>query len=319
MRIPGLVALTTTVIFAFTGCGGAGTTVPLSATTQSRAHQASRSGGDLVYATGGCGGTCVLSYPDGQIVGSISQYGSGPCSDAAGNVFIPSGSQIFEFQHGGTAPIATLTLPDSYDTAYICSVDPTTNNLAVIYQSGKCGCAAVFTNESGTPTAYSTNIDSLYGGYDNAGNLFADGSVNDKVAVSELARGQSTFTPLTVNGKFRGGPGRLQWDGTNLTYEGLGADRTYASIIKLAVSGSVATVVKTIRLNGKINRTTLSWIYDGNVLVPYSIRSLRFNKIGVWSYPKGGKRKVVLKFSNSKFWKFQGVTVSVAPTSRNKS
>jgi hypothetical protein len=268
---------------------------------------------DLIYATGGCGGTCVLTYPDGQIVGSISTNGGGPCSDATGNVFIPSGSQVFEFLHGGTTPIATLTLPESSDS-YSCSVDPTTNNLAVSYLGKTCICAAIFKNETGSPTTYSTNIDSLFCGYDNAGNLFVDGLANDKVALSELARGQSTFTPLTVSGKFRGQPGALQWDGTNLTYEGLGADGTHVSIIKLAISGSAATIVKTIPLNGNIKKTTLSWIYGGNVLVPYSIQSQRLNKIGIWSYPKGGKRKVVLKFPKSKYWVFQGVTVSVSPT-----
>ncbi|MFY9739832.1 MAG: hypothetical protein WAK11_12405 [Candidatus Cybelea sp.] len=316
-----LVTLMTTVTLAFTGCGG--TTVPLGAMTQSQAHQASgkswmrpgASSGDLIYATGGCGGTCVLSYPDGQIVGSISTTGEGPCSDAAGNVFIPDGSQIFEYQHGGTTPIGTLTIPESNITTYNCSVDPTTNNLAISYLGETCICVAIFNNEGGTPTSYSTGIDSFFCGYDNAGNLFVDGLGTDQnpgIELSELARGNSTFTPLTVSGKFRGQPGRLQWDGTNLTYEGLDAPGTHAAIIKLAISGSVATAVKTIRLNGNMRGTTLSWIYDGNVLTPYSIHSQRTNKVGIWAYPKGGKRRATLKFPNSRFWIFTGVTVSVA-------
>lgn len=267
----------------------------------------------LIYATGGCGGTCVLSYPDGQIVGSISQYGSGPCSDAAGNIFIPDGNQIFEFSHGGTTPIATLTIPGSSITSFNCSVDPTTNNLAVLYQN-KSGGIAVFANESGTPTIYVSGIDSFFCGYDNAGNLFVDGIGTDQnpgIELSELAVGQSEFTPLKIDGKLGGQLGQLQWDGSYLTYEGAGA---HATISRLAVSGSVATVVKTISLKGTIKASTLSWIYDGSVIMPYSIQSQRVNKIGLWAYPKGGKRKTEYKFANSKYWIFSGVTVSAAPT-----
>jgi hypothetical protein len=54
------------------------------------AHRGSGSGGALVYVSGGCGGVCVLSYPDGKLVSSISLSGirKGACSDNTGNVFV---------------------------------------------------------------------------------------------------------------------------------------------------------------------------------------------------------------------------------------
>src|SRR5579871_1564056 len=46
--------------------------------------------GDLIYAEGGCGGVCILSYPGGKAVGNIadSNVSGGDCSDRNGNVYI---------------------------------------------------------------------------------------------------------------------------------------------------------------------------------------------------------------------------------------
>ena len=44
--------------------------------------------GDLLYVAGGCGGTCVLSYPAGKVVGSLPVAGVGLCSDKRGNIFL---------------------------------------------------------------------------------------------------------------------------------------------------------------------------------------------------------------------------------------
>ena len=32
---------------------------------------------DLIYAVGGCGGTCVLSYPEGKVVGELADVDGG--------------------------------------------------------------------------------------------------------------------------------------------------------------------------------------------------------------------------------------------------
>jgi hypothetical protein len=131
--------------------------------------------------------------------------------------------------------------------------------------------------------------------------------------LSELAYGRSTFKPLSISGRL-GMAGQLQWDGSYVTFQSLGYPGHAASISRLVISGSSATVVSTAPLNGNSNRTTLSWIYDGKVLLPYSTRALRVNKIGVWSYPRGGASKSVFKFKNTKGWLFDGLTVSPAST-----
>ena len=88
---------------------------------------------DLLYASGGCGGVCVLSYPDGKLVGTLSISGElgGNCSDAAGNVFITDDYQVLEYSHGGTSPIATLSVPGTM--AQACAIDSVTGNLAAAH------------------------------------------------------------------------------------------------------------------------------------------------------------------------------------------
>ena len=311
MRISGLVALTTTVIFAFTGCGGAGTTsaVPLSATTQSRAHQASSSGGDLVYATGGCGGVCVVSYLGGKLVDSISVSGEvgGDCSDSTGNVFVTNKTQVFEYAHGGTSPIATLTVPG--DDAAACSIDPGTGNLAVVF-SGSGANVAIFPDATGTPTTYESHIVSYYCGYDSAGNLFVSGLNGHLAGLSELPVGESTFSVLSINGSFDGF-GQVQWDGKYVTVEGRNTGAIEVS--RLQISGSTATVVGETRFKGKLRNAFQSWIYGNRILIPYSSGGQKVNKISAWAYPKGGKSVTNFgQFGQTKWARFAGVTVSVA-------
>ena len=308
-------ALCTGVAATFlSGCGGQiANSVPQGATAQVRVHRQSASSGALIYATGGCGGVCVVSYPQGQMVASIhlNTGVGGPCSDNAGNVFVPTGSsQILEYQHGGTSPVAALTATEP--VVYSCSIDPTTNNLAAVVFDPYVE-VNVFKNEGGTPSSYFTGIDGFYCGYDGAGNLFVSGQNGGEPALSELANGQSSFTPLSIIGKL-GLPGQVQWDGSYLTYESRAGNGNPPSISQLTISGSAATVVSTTQLKGKVRNTVLSWIYSGTVIAPYSTRGVRTNKIGIWSYPHGGKRKGIIKFKNAKSWEMQGVTISVAPS-----
>ena len=131
-----------------------------------------KSSGALIYAVGGCGGTCVVSNPAGELVGTLPTGGAGICSDSGGNVFIADDNNVVEYAHGGTSPIATLSLPG--DDAAGCSVDPTTRNLAVVFV-GSGGDIAIFADAAGMPTLYNSGLESLYCGYDNNGNLFVDG------------------------------------------------------------------------------------------------------------------------------------------------
>ena len=260
----------------------------------------------MIYAVGGCGGTCTLSYPDGKQVGQIAEAGNAVCSDAQGNVFITHESTVDQYAHGGTTPTATLSLPGNQ--GWGCAVDPTTNNLAVVFNGN--GSVAVFPNEGGSPTVYFSGLSGSYFGYDNAGNLFVSGYNVQAHAISELPQGQTTFTILSVNGTL-GTRGQVQWDGWYITYEGRGSVPE-VNIARLSISGSVATVVGTTSFKGTLRFAAQTWIYNGTVIVRYGKKATKINKIGIWKFPAGGKAETKFKPANTH--DFSGVTVSVAPS-----
>ena len=266
------------------------------------------SSGALIYATGGCGGTCVITYPALEYVGALSTAGASVCSDHQGNVFIPEGGSVTEYAHGGSQSIATLNLPGQ--EAQGCSVDSRTENLAVVFK-GYNADVAIFPNEQGTPTLYGTGIDSSYCGFDDKGNLYVDGcGSGTEYVIAELPAGSGTFAIYRLDNSV-GTPGQVQWDGKYITYESLGVP---SIISRLRISGSKANVVDTVTLDDIRHRQLQSWIYGGNIIVPYNDRGRRQNIVGVWKYPKGGKTvKSIRKFDSFKkidIW-FQGVTLSI--------
>lgn len=321
MRLGSVLAIAgvTAALISVSGCGGSQEQVPGGAALQQDAKTAKgrvskpATSGDLIYAPGGCGGTCILSYPQGKLVGSFSTFGSGVCSDAQGNVFLTHNDTVYEYAHGGTTPIAALSLPGN--GAYGCSVDPVTGNLAVVF-SGYGATVAVFPPGSATPTLVETYFVSFYCGYDNAGNLFVSGhDGTGHPAISEIPYGQTTATTLSINGDL-GSPGQIEWDGSYMTYESIGPAVGEIGISRLTIAGSVATVIGTTSFKSKMRYASQTWIYKDTVLVPYGKKPVRQNKIGLWMYPQGGRAERLFKFADSGSWNFHGVTVSVAPSTR---
>ena len=268
--------------------------------------------GDLLYVTGGCGGTCVFSYPKGKLVGSLTQGGTGLCSDKRGNVFMATAASgnavVYEYAHGGTTPIATLTLDGLL--AEGCGVDPKTGNLAVTYLCQDCDYApvAVFTNATGSPTIYKEDgVFLSYCGYDKNGNLFADGTdLSQQFALAELPYQGSSLGEISVNQTINNA-GQVQWDGTNLAIE----DLIHPVIYRFKVSGSSATLAGTTKLTGAGDSASQSWIEGGNVVVPFDPKDDTPKELGFWKYPGGGAVKKVVKRHISASY-LAGATVSVA-------
>lgn len=263
--------------------------------------------GALLYATGGCGGVCVLTYPEGKLKAKINLVSpvGGDCGDGNGNIFVTNDTKVLEYAHGGTTPIATLSLPAAGGVA--CGVDSKTGNLAVVFGGGSAGNIAVFADATGSPTVYAAGTGAYYCGYDNHGNLYVSGSTNGSDDLVELSYGGSTFEPLTVDGDL-GGPGQVQWDGTYVTVEGREPHRI--KISRISIAGSVASVVSTTHLKGAKNAHQ-SWIATNRVILPYSTRGTATSKISIWRYPKSGKAVVKFgDFGQSEAAQFLGVALS---------
>lgn len=229
----------------------------------------------------------VYSYPSLKPEGTLTGFNApfGECTDKHGNVFIANddASQILEYAHGGTQPIATLDDPGYYPRG--CSIDPTTGNLAVaniVNVSLGQGNVAIYKGAKGSPATYysDANVYNVYSvAYDSAGNLYIDGE-NDgssSFAFAELAKGRGAFTDVALDQPIRYAGG-VQWDGK---YIAVGDQ--FADIYRFSIAGDYGAKVGTTRLKG-IGRDSEFWIQGSNVVVPDSGK----RHVGVWDYPGGG-------------------------------
>ncbi|HVR45242.1 MAG TPA: hypothetical protein VMT95_01180 [Candidatus Binatia bacterium] len=262
---------------------------------------------DLLYVIGG-DRVYMLSYPTGQPFGSFSVNGPRQlCSDGKGNVFLTLDSdQIAEYPHGSTTPIRTLSDPGEGPTG--CSVDPTTGNLAVANGGSGSGSNAnvvVYAGGSGSPETFTDASFAHFAfcGYDNAGNLFANGvSPSGQFRLAELPKGSSTFTDITLDKRVvGGGGGSIQWDDK---YMALAAQEG----LIYRITGSSGHVLGTVKLKAR-KPYPIFWIQGNRIVSHYAI-----TKLGLWKYPSGGRP--ISKIAGFLIGRsgLGGVTVSVATT-----
>jgi hypothetical protein len=285
-------------------CGGSqigGQELPQERMGSNRALPRHAMSGDLLYVVGDNGGVAVFTYPQRKALTTFT-VGSGnltACVDKSGDVFIPSveggglTATIYEFAHGGTSPIATLSDPGQ---AAGCSVDPTTGNLAVANysnQSDNAGNIAVYIGAKGSPTIYSDEANFIHPtsvSYDNQGNLFVGGygQGGDVFQLAEIDSGSSTFTGIEMSKQITGAVS-IQWTGKVLaitsTMERLGSTYVY----QVKISGSSGTIIGTTSLHSHSNQgrvmSPYSWIQGKTIIVPVR------KGAGFWLYPNGGAEK----------------------------
>jgi hypothetical protein len=157
----------------------------------------------------------------------------------------------------------------------------TSGDLAVgiLYGSGG-GDVVIFKNASGSGTVVTTSLAREYfDGYDNQGNLFADGFTGgSNFELVELPKGSSKFQTITTSNTVEF-PGSVQWDGTYLTV----TDQEANAMYQYTVSGTKATLKGTVSLSGSSD-CAQTWIATGVVFCADA-----GNGNGeVFKYPAGG-------------------------------
>ncbi len=272
------------------------------------------SGRTLIYA-GGDQRSFVFTT-DGKLIGNITQTALGTCSDENGDVFFTGVNSIVEFAHGGTTPIASYAVPG---TAYSCSIDPVTGDLAaVVFCLTGCGeSVVVLTTPGMLPQSYSdsTMPSLLYCAYDNSGNLFVDGYASSQFGLAELPAGGNALQNITVDQNIQFA-GQIQWDGQYIAV----TTTIHPAIEQVQVTGSTATVVGTTELYGVGPRSTQSWIYRDKIIVPTGNSRARSTNILFWKYPAGGYPvRTITGFIGKGHAEVTGVTVSVPPKSRARA
>lgn len=258
------------------------------------------SGGDLLYVSSSVlGSVYVFSYPQRKLVGALTGFNSpfGECVDSAGDVFIVAyarsssrSSVIYEYAHGGTAPINTLSDPN---VAFGCAVNPKTGDLAA---SG--AGVAVYKRASGDPKIYYTSEFGFYFcGYDNKGNLYLsaeNGQTGEQSQLVRLARGGSSFEQISLGTTIYTASliwPSVQWDGKEMTISSAYPEGGHGplSVYQLRISGSTASVIGTTALRTRRNRYSGQlWIQGKTIIGAGKITSGYENTL-FWMYPGGGK------------------------------
>lgn len=294
------------LVAILTGCGDtqAGT-VPTFTSAQNEAHQRSGSSGDLLYiASSNTDEVYIATYPGGTILNTFKTAARpmSICSDANGNVWVPekdysSGpASVVEYAHGGTTPIATLSLGNEYPQE--CAVDPTTGNLAVVDYDAN---VALFENAQGQPTYYSSvgvvGIPQLVT-YDSAGNLFLTARRMDNYGW--LPHGGNAIERSHIkSNKPRQG---LRWDGKYLTL------MTDVAVSRYRLNGSRGKKVGTVGpFPACVGRY---WITNGTGLVCTNYPE---GTASIYNYRSASHITTIAGLSSP--W---GITVSVAPTASHK-
>jgi hypothetical protein len=230
----------------------------------------------------------IFDYPKSDAeIGTINDVGGQGCANVLYGYgkktfwIVAAYNQITEYQVPDT-PIKTLSVSYSSEgSPSSCAMD-SSGDLAVgiLYGSGG-GDVIIFKNASGSGTAYTTPMDEeFFDGYDNQGNLFADGFTGYRTgfALVELPKGGTKFETIKTSNTVKF-PGSVQWDGTYLDVTDQNADKIY----HYTVSGTTATLKGSVSLTGAAD-CAQTWIAAGVVFCADA-----YNDDGeVYKYPAGG-------------------------------
>ena len=280
------------------GCGGSPAmpgALPRSA--QSAAHGPSGSYGDLLYVVTS-NNLVVVDYAHQKVVGTMPgnwEDDSYICSDPNnGNVFVTyreSVPEVLEFAHGSTTPMATLSVPSGYTSVFGCSVDPTTDNLAVGAEQGGYahGAILIYRNGQGYATAYADKQirEFMSPTYDDSGNVYAE-AVNDNVQFrfAELPAGKSTFTIIrpAENLPFLN---QIQWNNGYLNFVEIPGAHQPGVLYQAQVTGKTATIVGSEQMFHLASPYV--WI-QGSSLYGFDgqVKSHNNRPLAEWRYPAGG-------------------------------
>jgi hypothetical protein len=291
------------------GCGG-GPGAPPSVQPAAPAVAApdARTGNLMYVADLNASDVFVFSYPGGVLKRTLTGFQAVhyECVDGDGHVFVDDtgASKVLEYDRNGSKPIRTFKTPGN--TPNSCAIDPTTGDLAISYNplgEGP-GAVDVYKHATGKPTTYTTpNVFRYYFiGYDNAGNLFIDGTdMHVAFEFAELPAGGNTTQAISLNFSVSL-PGAIQWDGQYLAVGDQVCIECASQIDRVTVSGSTATLVGTVALTDSCD-VLQYWIDKGRVLAADDCGST----VKYFSYPAGGHS---LKTIGAPLNEPVGVTVS---------
>ena len=291
------------------GCGGGPGAPPAGQTPMAPAMTPATRTGNLLYiADLDSNDVYVFSYPGGVLKRTLTGFQAVHylCVDGNGHVFVDDsgGSKVVEYDREGSRPIHTFKTPDANPNS--CAIDPSTGDLAISHNplGDGPGGVDVYKHATGKRTTYSTpNVFHYYFvGYDNAGNLFMDGTdMHVAFEFAELPAGAKSTQQLMPNFSVSS-PGGIQWDGQYLAVGDQVCLQCASQINRVAVSGTTASLAGTVSLADSCDVLQF-WIDKGRVIAADDCGAT----VKYFSYPAGGNS---LKTIASPLEEPVGVTVS---------
>jgi hypothetical protein len=249
----------------------------------------------LYISDSGTNDVYVYSYPKGKLVGTLTGFSEpqGECSDSSGNVWIANtaGSNLLEFAHGGTHPIATLSDPGQFPAG--CAVNLKSGDLAatnIISTTGGAGSISLYKGATGTPKIFSdpTFIEMFFDGYD--GNTLYSSGFNTSGVPSETSMNpKGKFTDLTFVGATVNFPGSVGFD-RGLWIADQSGSGGNSVIYQVTRSGSTLTVTGTTQLLGSGDCVQLT-VFKKTAICP---DAANFD-ILFYHYPAGGNPYKIIK------------------------
>jgi hypothetical protein len=226
----------------------------------------------------------MFDYPKGDHqVGTINNVGGQGCTNVLYGYgkktfwIVAGADQITEFEVP-KKPIKTLS--DSVGAPSSCAMDAGGDLAVGILNGSGAGDVDIFKHATGHGTIIKTPLaDEYFDGYDNHGNLFADGFNNSKAfALVELRKGSTKFQTITTSNSVQF-PGSVQWDGKYLAV----TDQVANEMFRYTISGTKATLEGIVHLLNAYD-CAQTWIGKGVVFCA----DTGDNDGRVFSYPGGG-------------------------------
>ena len=245
---------------------------------------------DLLYVSHKDGSLDMYAYPSGRLQGHLENArAAGLCSDGNGDVFVPSGSEVFEYAHAGTRPIAILR-GSLGGVAQACAVDPTSGNLAVLGGFSPKFGVALYAGAAGVPKTYGLHVAGGYWSstFDNEGNLFVASAGRSAVDLVELPKGANRFASIAWSGPRPAGFGSIQWDGQALALSAPADASGTATISRYSVIGARAALIGQTQL--KSAGTLGAFAVRGTTLIAPGAAEIVF-----YGYPAGGDPTTIIK------------------------
>jgi hypothetical protein len=238
----------------------------------------------------------VYTLPALKLVGKLTGFSQpqGECSDARGNVWIADSNtrELFEYAHGGKAPIGALLDPTGYPVA--CAVDLRNGNLAVsnIFDFSGAGGVLVYRHAAGTPRSYSNPHQFFYyfAGYNSAGDLYVSGQTYSHAFIlSRLPKGRGVMSTVSITGGSIDFPGTVQWVRSTLV---LGdqkcRDSKSSCLYEASVSGRTAKITHLTRFIDACDVAQVQ-IRDSRIIGgEYEHCGHGVSSTDVWAFPGGG-------------------------------